>query len=84
MPKLTINHNCKNCDFQFEIEVDCTPSVPAQVSGPPESCYPAEGGEIEITDNDACPQCNTEVNVEDITDKVYEYLADDYGSEPED
>lgn len=25
-----------------------TPYIPAQTSGPPERCYPAEGGEVEI------------------------------------
>jgi hypothetical protein len=33
----------------FEVEVDLTFSelVPAYISGPPEDCYPAEGGELQ-------------------------------------
>ena len=26
----------------------CEPYIPARISGPPEYCYPAEGGEIEF------------------------------------
>lgn len=34
----------------FAAEVDYTPYVPARLSGPPENCYPEEGGYAEITD----------------------------------
>jgi len=33
-----------------EIEGDYEPFVPARISGPPEDCYPAEGGTFDITD----------------------------------
>jgi len=33
----------------LEVEYDATPFVPGYISGPPENCYPDEGGEIEIT-----------------------------------
>ena len=32
----------------YEIECGLTPYVAAYISGPPEKCYPAEGGECEI------------------------------------
>ena len=35
-------------DVEFEVEFSSTPYVPAKISGPPENCYPAEGGEVEI------------------------------------
>ena len=35
-------------DVEFEVEFSSTPYVPARISGPPENCYPAEGGEVEI------------------------------------
>lgn len=35
-------------DVEFEVEFSSTPYVPAKISGPPEHCYPAEGGEVEI------------------------------------
>ena len=31
-------------------ECDYEPYVPARISGPPEDCYPSEGGYAEITD----------------------------------
>lgn len=36
-------------DLVINVEFDATPFVPAQTYGPAENCYPAEGGEIEIT-----------------------------------
>lgn len=33
----------------FAAECDYEPHVPAQLYGPPERCYPAEGGTAEIT-----------------------------------
>jgi len=35
--------------LQFSAEVDYEPYIPARISGPPEDCYPAEGGNCEIT-----------------------------------
>jgi hypothetical protein len=35
--------------LKFEAEVDYTPLIPGRFSGPPERCYPDEGGECEIT-----------------------------------
>jgi hypothetical protein len=30
----------------FNVRAHATPIIPAKTDGPPESCYPAEGGEI--------------------------------------
>lgn len=35
-------------EIEVEVEFDATPYIPAQVSGPPECCYPEEGGEVEL------------------------------------
>lgn len=35
-------------DVEFEVEFNASPYVPAKISGPPENCYPAEGGEVEL------------------------------------
>ena len=35
-------------DFEFEVDIlSSTPFDPGRTSGPPEHCYPPEGGEIE-------------------------------------
>ena len=38
----------KAVGLEFEAEVDYLPITPGRFSGPPEHCYPDEGGEIEI------------------------------------
>lgn len=36
-------------EWEISIELDCTnPGCPAQLYGPPENCYPAEGPEFEL------------------------------------
>ena len=37
-------------EVDFRVVFDATPLVPEYISGPPEDCYPAEGGEVEILD----------------------------------
>lgn len=36
-------------DIDICVDYEMTPIIPAQTYGPPENCYPAEGGEITIT-----------------------------------
>ena len=36
------------CGFDFEVEFEATEYHSAQISGPPENCYPAEGGDVDI------------------------------------
>jgi hypothetical protein len=35
-------------EFAVTIDYTITPLIPARLSGPPEDCYPAEGGEVDI------------------------------------
>ena len=57
-------------DVEFEVEFSSTPYVPAKISGPPEHCHPAEGGEVEIESI-----CIGEFEVSDIiSDSVRELL----------
>lgn len=39
----------KTCvEIEIEVEFSATPYDPGVCSGPPENCYPPEGGEVEI------------------------------------
>lgn len=75
-------YTCAICDHEYELEIEATPPIPAQISGPPESCYPAEGGEFDIISGDKCPKCNTETDVEKAAESFWEKLEaqryDDY------
>lgn len=37
-------------DVEFLVSFNASPYIAAQISGPPEDCSPAEGGEVEILD----------------------------------
>lgn len=41
-------HQGYGAEVECEVEFTRSPVVPARTSGPPEDCYPAEGGETEI------------------------------------
>ena len=45
--ELTLGANKDSREVGLEVEFTCSAFVPAQTSGPPEDCYPAEGGEVE-------------------------------------
>ena len=60
----------------FEVEFDGTPFVPAQVSGPPENCYPAEGGEADIITVTLEGHDLTDVLSEDVMLKINEDLVE--------
>lgn len=79
MKKTTTFYTCRNpdCDNEFELSVEYSLPIPAQISGPPENCYPAEGGEFEIVGNDECPKCKTKVDQGQAADKLWDKLADD-------
>jgi hypothetical protein len=36
-------------ELELEIRADVSRYIPAKTCGPPENCYPAEGGEVDIT-----------------------------------
>jgi hypothetical protein len=58
-PNYQLDYECPNCNHAFTIEVE--PFTPGRFSGPPELCYPDEGGGFEP---DFCPKCETEVDPE--------------------
>ena len=62
---LNLEYSCRQCEYKFWLEV--WPYIQAKTWGPPEKCYPAEGGEI---DPDECPECGEPVNVRVVNDMV--------------
>ena len=59
MKPIKITYTCQSEDCEHKFEVNVSPIIPAKIYGPPETCYPAEGGEIEPEN---CPNCNKEVD----------------------
>lgn len=47
-----VNRAGREYSLEFDISVDWSPITPAKTSGLPEDCYPAEGGDIEVTQVD--------------------------------
>ena len=49
----TVTWTCPACERETEVTVHAV--IPGRLWGPPENCYPEEGGEIEP---DQCPRCD--------------------------
>jgi hypothetical protein len=69
-----------------EIEGDFEPFVPAKINGPPENCYPAEGGVFSITEIHVVDSQGKRTGValslppkiiEELESRYYEKLAED-------
>ncbi len=54
----SMEFTCPSCDDTVEGEFDIDPEVRGRYSGPPELCYPSEGGVAELTDPLDCPECD--------------------------
>lgn len=67
-------YTCKTCEHEQEVKV--YPVIPAQTYGPPESCSPEEGGEIEP---EQCEKCETPIDAADCHEKT----ADDERPDPD-
>lgn len=75
-------------EIEINVEFTATPFVPAQTYGPAENCYPAEGGEIEITavfvDGIAIDPPLTDDEEAKVIDYLQESLSDDdFDDEPD-
>lgn len=55
---ITILWICPSCGKDTEVKV--WPLIPAKVTGPPEYCHPAEGGEIDPAN---CANCDAPIDV---------------------
>ena len=58
------------CGFEFEVEFEATPYSAARISGPPEYCYPAEGGDVDIISIALGDWEVTDILSEDILEKI--------------
>ena len=66
------NWICPKCDKETEVTV--YPLIPAKISGPPENCYPEEGGEHEPTECD----CGAEIPNDAVYEQAAEKARDDW------
>lgn len=62
---VNITYECKECGRNNTVTV--WPYIPAKTYGPPEDCYPSEGGYIEPTE---CHCCGEKISVDDCFDQV--------------
>ena len=74
-------------DAELEVTFNATPYVPAYISGPPEACSPAEGGEVELEsvmlwDQELLPLLS-ESACQRLIDKASEELAELFTEERE-
>jgi hypothetical protein len=78
MKKGTLDYRCQHeeCEHEFELSVGYTPIIPAQTYGPPENCYPEEGGGFEATP-DECPKCGHTIDLEKAAEMFFDKLGDD-------
>jgi hypothetical protein len=57
MPKITVHVDHRLGDdnfleYEYKLDVDWEPFVPGRLSGPPEDCYPDEGGGADVIEDD--------------------------------
>ena len=70
-------------DVEVTVEYTATPYVPAQTYGPPENCYPAEGGDIEIVSVTGPDGKKLELSAEN-EDRLMDYLYESHEEDVDD
>jgi hypothetical protein len=78
MSDIMITHVCPSCEYEFEITV--SELIPAQTYGPPENCYPEEGGECSPSE---CPLCGEDIDQNEMIERAGE-REDRYNEEYDD
>ena len=68
-------HECEFCGL--ETQVKCWPVIPAQTYGPPENCYPEEGGEFEPEECHHCGKAFDADSVRSHAEGVEQSQAED-------
>lgn len=80
---------CELEEKTYEVTASVSGYVPAKISGPPENCYPAEGGEVEIEsitlDGKEVEQNSfSPKELAQMDEKLFEAMMDDDGGYDED
>lgn len=70
---MKLSYLCQNDLCQREITLEVEPYDPGCTYGPPERCYPPEGGTFEPEE---CPHCGTKVDSERVWEKVDDMMDD--------
>lgn len=72
---IKVKWTCPECERISEVIV--YPVIPAKLNGPPEKCYPEEGGEYEP---DQC-ECGKKIDYDEaheLANEAYESFLEDY------
>lgn len=71
----------------LDVEYTGTPFIPAKTDGPPEDCYPAEGGEALVVavllEGIEIRELLNDWTINNITEQLVEYLCSDQHQEVE-
>lgn len=73
-------------DVELDVLFDASPYVPARISGPPEDCYPEEGGEVALTEvyleGHEILSLLSQVVVDNLESQAYELLPELFEEDP--